>query len=380
MDLLFSEEVTKAGTTECQRPRKNRVLNAARREQNRSAQRAYRQRQKEQREKQRDEGLQRSLRRPIIQLLPRPSPDEQESHSPSQFDHAAQPECSSSSSNRTKPTSDPWDSISLGRDSFSSPFEISSFTAGKARDNQLELSDAEDVMLTDRIRSRHSGQMPWRTKDDQAAFLACKSPPYMADPVASGIHFMQTTVFSAIFHNAMCLGFDLNQLATCRFTYISPFYQPNATPQTDPKDLLASANLPTSSKVPPNLYPTLAQLLIPHHACLDLIPLPLLRERAIMLSAAMPFSYDLTEFKRDIFRRGGLMVWSTDATRLDNTVINAKSGCLQPWDRECWEAAPWFLEKWSIAVDGQQGELGRQSSRWKKLREAQTSSIKACML
>ncbi|KAM6476782.1 hypothetical protein HDV62DRAFT_374511 [Trichoderma sp. SZMC 28011] len=43
------------------------------------------------------------------------------------------------------------------------------------------------------------------------------------------------------------------------------------------------------SAMPANLRPTLSQLLIPHHASLDLIPLPLLRERAIMLSAAMPF-------------------------------------------------------------------------------------------
>jgi hypothetical protein len=126
------------------------------------------------------------------------------------------------------------------------------------------------------------------------------------------------------------MRFDLNELAACSFTYISPFYQPNATPQTDPKDLLTSANLPTSSRVPANLYHTLAQLLIPHHASLDLIPLPLLRERAIMVSAAMPLSYNLTELKTDIFTRGGLMVWFTDATRLNNTVINAKISCLQP--------------------------------------------------
>lgn len=43
MDLLFFEEAAEAATTESQRPPKKRVLNAARKEQNRSAQRAYRQ-------------------------------------------------------------------------------------------------------------------------------------------------------------------------------------------------------------------------------------------------------------------------------------------------------------------------------------------------
>lgn len=180
---------------------------------------------------------------------------------------------------------------------------------------------------------------------------------------------MQNAVFSAIMHNAIRLGFDLNEVAACNFTYISPFCQPNATPQTEPKDLLKSANLPMPSAMPANLRPTLSQLLIPHHASLDLIPLPLLRERAIMLSAAMPFAYNLTEFKTDVFVRGGLMVWSSSATKLSDEVTNTKRSCLQPWDSECWEAAPWFLEKWSIVVDGRQGELGRRSLRWTSVRE-----------
>lgn len=131
------------------------------------------------------------------------------------------------------------------------------------------------------------------------------------------------------------MGFDLNEVAACSFSYISPFYQPNATPQIDPKDLLTSANLPTTNTMPANLRPTISQSLIPHHASLDLIPLPLLRERAIMPSAAMPLAYNLTEFKTDIFVLGGLMVWSSSATEPNNVVTDTKGRCLQSWDSEC---------------------------------------------
>lgn len=259
---------------------------------------------------------------------------------------------------------------SARHDTFSSsPVEISPSTTGDARGSELQLPDTEDTMLAGLVGFCHSDRIPHRPRDGKKSSAVCTNSSYIADPGASKIHFMQNAVFSAIMHNAICLGFDLNEVAACSFSYISPFYQPNATPQTDPKDLLTSANLPTTNTMPANLRPTLSQLLIPHHASLDLIPLPLLRERAIMLSAAMPFVYNLTEFKTDIFVRGGLMVWSSSATELSDAVTNTKRSCLQPWDSECWEAAPWFLEKWSIVVDGRQGELGRRSLRWASVRE-----------
>lgn len=199
----------------------------------------------------------------------------------------------------------------------------------------------------------------------------------LADPNASGIHFLPTTFFSAILHNAICLGFDLAQLADCSAEYCSPFYRPDATPRSDPTALVASANV--SSSVPPGLRPTLAQFIIPHHASLDLIPIPLLRDRILMLSAAMPTVYDLWSLKADIYEYGGLSVWGsarkarTEGRSPFGSYREGDDGNWQPWDRNVWEAEPWFLDKWSMVVDGPQGELWKQSRWWQKVREARAS-------
>ncbi|KAJ5895693.1 hypothetical protein N7495_007384 [Penicillium taxi] len=93
--------------------------------------------------------------------------------------------------------------------------------------------------------------------------------------------------------------------------YTSPFYRPDATPQDDPAMLLPTAlecaTLPSSS-VPVSLHPTLAQILIPHHASLDLIPSPHFRDSAIMVAAALPQFSNLWELKVDLYTRGGLML------------------------------------------------------------------------
>lgn len=155
---------------------------------------------------------------------------------------------------------------------------------------------------------------------------------------------------------------------------MSPFYRPDADLKTDLRSFLDPTALTKS--LPPNLRPTLAQILVPHHASLDLIPIPMLRDRAILLSVTKPDMCDLFELKLDIFHKGGLMVWGSQRHRGDNG-LNEDWDCegmegreWAPWNRRCWEAAPWFLNKWAIAVDGDEGELGKQSRWWKTVREA----------
>jgi hypothetical protein len=102
----------------------------------------------------------------------------------------------------------------------------------------------------------------------------------------------------------------------------------------------------------------------------------MLRDRAILLSVTKPDICDLFELKVDIFHKGGLMVWSSPEHRGDNGLSESwedqsmEGRDWVPWNRRCWEAAPWFLSKWAIAVDGDEGELGKQSRWWKTVREA----------
>ncbi|KAJ5952433.1 uncharacterized protein N7479_010846 [Penicillium vulpinum] len=146
----------------------------------------------------------------------------------------------------------------------------------------------------------------------------------------------QVTMWAAIFSNAICLGHDVELLSACSLTYMSPFYKP-ITPQDNPRDLVISAMKPS---IPIHLQPTMAQILVPHHASLDLIPLPILRDRAIMMCFAMPDIFDLWDFKLDIYTRNALVC---HRHRPDKSC--------HPWDPKSWEAMPWFLKKWSPAVD-----------------------------
>lgn len=158
-----------------------------------------------------------------------------------------------------------------------------------------------------------------------------------ADPLANTLQTTRDTIWLAVLHNALCLGFDLAKLAECSTSYISPFYRP-ITPNDSPRDLVASS---LNTSFPIHLQPTMAQILIPHHASLDLIPLPLLRERAIMMTFAMPDIFDLWELKLDIYTRHALVC----RRYLDN-------GDCRPWESKSWEAKPWFMKKWSMAIEG----------------------------
>jgi hypothetical protein len=121
-------------------------------------------------------------------------------------------------------------------------------------------------------------------------------------------------------------------------------------------------------------------MLVPHHVCLDVIPIPILRDRAILLSVTKPDACDLFDLKVDIFHKGGLMVWGSAGQRGDSGINESwSSESLEgrdyvPWNGKCWEAAPWFLNKWAMAVDGDEGELGKQSRWWKTVREAREAA------
>ena len=195
-------------------------------------------------------------------------------------------------------------------------------------------------------------QMPNQYPGSQALSLL------PADPLMNTLQLTRTTVFAASLRNAICLGLDLIELCACQTNCMSPFYRPMC-PQDDPKALIASVS---NSAIPANLRPTLAQIMIPHHAYIDLLPFPLLRERAIMLSAALPSRFNLWELKLDIYVRNAMVCWQ----RKDGG--GSQIGGCQPWDMKSWEVAPWFLAKWCVVVDGEDGEIGKQSSWWRAVK------------
>ncbi|KAK9387830.1 hypothetical protein V1515DRAFT_534592 [Lipomyces mesembrius] len=141
------------------------------------------------------------------------------------------------------------------------------------------------------------------------------------------------TTVTAYLYNARCLGFRIQDITTRECP--SPFYRPT-TAADDPKALLGAA---ASLSIPAHLQPTLPQVLFPHHPCFDLLPFHVLRARAITLAAVTPQLFNLFDLKKDIIEDG--LIYD----RKDN-------GSKKPWDMRSWEAAPWFLNKWRLLIDG----------------------------
>ena len=186
----------------------------------------------------------------------------------------------------------------------------------------------------------------------------------LPSPRLNCIQFYQTTFLMATIHNARSMGFIVEEedvtMSHCLGS--SPFYRP-VTPADDPRKLLEAITRPLT---PAHLRPTLAQVLYPHPAFMDLIPIPAFRARAITLAATRPQAFGLWDLKKDMVLEEGLVPWSSVGSSPRSARVRGGKG--QPWDMRSWEAAPWFLRKWRMLVDGEEGELWNQSLWWQRAR------------
>ncbi|KAK5637129.1 hypothetical protein RRF57_012841 [Xylaria bambusicola] len=282
---------------------KKRVVTPARKEQNRFAQRAYRRRQKEQRR--------------IVQ------------------------ERSTTSSSR--PLAPRQDSIETS--------DVPDFLPIRVIDQVTFRSSVSDRSVTGRQPvSNQSPPSSISQNEGNTVSLApiAAAPPLREQPTSSldmpsglrgDLEDNFTTVFRACLSNAACIGINIPDLMRCEKPCMSPFYRPLVHMNEDPTALIAASS---HGSLPDSLKPTLAQILVPHHASLDLIPIPRLRERAILMCAALPHIFSLWEMKLDIYTRNALTCRVCDTSRGSES---------HPWDMRSWQAAPWFLSKWRMIID-----------------------------
>ncbi|KAG5807473.1 hypothetical protein H9Q71_007962 [Fusarium xylarioides] len=195
-----------------------------------------------------------------------------------------------------------------------------------------------------------------------------KLEPNFPDLYMNMLQFSPAAIFTSCLTNALSLGLDPSVIANCSVEHISPFYQPKLSSTLNHAALIQAGSTILSTfgntSIPVHLRPTMAQILIPHHTSLDLIPIPFLRERAIMLSAAMPHAFNNWELKLDIYERGGLTIW-----RLKHEKGESVRDSYPPWDIKSWEAAPWFLKKWCMLMGREYDKMNEQSIGWQVVRD-----------
>ncbi|KAI1819268.1 hypothetical protein F4861DRAFT_150727 [Xylaria intraflava] len=294
---------------------KKRVITKARREQNKLAQRAYRKRQREQ------QMMQRLVVRPVPRRLePRLEDTESARLSTPPSDPIHDPAHQNSSLVL---------SSSYSRVQGESPTSPGSgWRDLQAKGSQVALSPFSATPVTSALTSI----MPSDAGVNPRGYTITTN-------LRNGLEDNATVIMRACLSNALCIGADMAEIMTCAKNYMSPFFRPVSQMDADAAALIAAASY---DFIPDSLKPTPAQILIPHHVSIDLIPLPRLRERAIMMCTALPHLFSLWDMKLDIYTRNALVCQGSSSL--------GGSSC-QPWDARNWHATSWFKSKWKMVVD-----------------------------
>ncbi|KAK5314569.1 hypothetical protein LTR93_010293 [Exophiala xenobiotica] len=186
-----------------------------------------------------------------------------------------------------------------------------------------------------------------------------------------------TSTLAACLFNALALGIDIDRVTDPQ--YMSPFYQPSLslvlTPPAGSASAVQSTNFDADFASDPQLAflgplrPCLAQVLFPHHACIDLLPLPRLRETAVMLNVRAAQQAEgaagstsrsrsgfdgVQELKKDVYVRQGVRFRGTGELTGDEYIMYDERRvrhCGHPWESGSWAIAPWFARKWKHLVD-----------------------------
>jgi len=197
------------------------------------------------------------------------------------------------------------------------------------------------------------------TSGSHATDLVPNGRNYLADPYANQLRLHIITLGHACMYNAIHLG--IHNLQCCDDA-ISPLFNPRSGPSDQPQALAQSLQQ-TFSHIKPDLRPTISQVTIPHHPCIDVFPFSEVRSRVIELTTCDSPLIDEDAFWADCFNEG-IVCWGSISPR---TGV-APFGGGAPWDSRSWEAKKWFLTKWSFVVGGNEGKLARTSAWWRDMR------------
>ncbi|KAJ9610339.1 hypothetical protein H2200_005116 [Cladophialophora chaetospira] len=308
-----------------EKPHRKGAISQARRDQNRRAQRAFRERR-------------RTKKRYPLSSAPRPlvpRPREEDLN-------ATERSSDSSGSN----TSDPI-SVDDGLQDQQKP------NSAKVAADAFTFSSPQTLLPTQKSLVPRR-----RTPYSDLLNLMRDQPRYALLP-----HGVTATLAACLF-NGSALGIDIDQIMDPH--YMSPFYRDSdaamqsiaSTVQATALDVSPGSNLADLGP----LRPCFAQVIFPHHACVDLLPLPRLRELAVMLNVraqqddhgGISPGYDgLQDLKKDVYIRQGVRFRGMGELMGDEYVMHDGGGrhCGHPWESGSWAVALWFARKWRYLVD-----------------------------
>jgi hypothetical protein len=191
----------------------------------------------------------------------------------------------------------------------------------------------------------------------------CAEPVGMASPdlYLRNMSFSYLSFSAAFTENARQLGITphdiINDQAVSPFCFLilnlTKTCDLDLAEKTLPLERRHIANVENLYKdVKPDLRPISTQTSIPHHPCWDILPWADFRSKAIFAASTNPPLIDRDDLCLDLMNNG---VWCW-------------GGYGAPWDSRSWEAAPWFLEKWEDFTGGRDGEIWKNSSWWRSMR------------
>lgn len=188
--------------------------------------------------------------------------------------------------------------------------------------------------------------------------LLAQHVPYYASPRVNTLTIVGLNIHVACVRNALQLGISSDEL---KFVTASPFFHEEGQLSTM---AALQASLQSFSFLSPDLQPVPAQLIVPHRAWLDTIPLPGFRAAVLQHYALLSQPWDgvpeylLRNLSQDL-SAGGLVCWEG---------ISSKGRSGIAWDGRSWEVKRWFLQKWEFIFGHGSGDVQRGMHWWAAMR------------
>jgi hypothetical protein len=247
------------------------------------------------------------------------------------------------------------------------PPETDTYDATENSDWLLDFITPTAVALTPTPTSIITYRMcfPNLPTDSQRALLALKvstaytrtraQPPWTGfDPYRNHLNISTLSFAAGFFANALSLG--LTDHMYCNQFAQSSFYRPRITESPYAETMLLAVQR-SFDGLKPDLRPTAAQIVQPHHPAIDFFPFPNLRRRLIEGLAQDPPIINEVEFWEDL-KADAIVCWGN---------AGAEGGGV-PWDAQSWEAKEWFLDKYRGVLGEEEDELWRASRWWREMR------------